>query len=223
MRAQSTNPAPNPPIPRPTHQSHHVPSLNVDRTSAAIGGMDGSGRARKASPYGYPNYYRPMHLDLDLQLPEDTPELAQIPWTQWFQQWLTQLDPLDPDDGLPLHRDRRYELCLRLTTDAEIQTLNHQYRNQDQPTDVLAFAALEVDVPPLEDEAEPLYLGDIVISVETADRQAAEQHHPIAIELAWLATHGLLHLLGWDHPDEAQLIAMLAQQRALLQSAAIIP
>ncbi len=164
-----------------------------------------------------------MHLDLDLQLPEDTPELAQIPWTQWFQQWLTQLDPLDPDDGLPLHIDRRYELCLRLTSDAEIQTLNHQYRSQDKPTDVLAFAALEVAVPPPEDEAEPLYLGDIVISVETADRQAVEQQHSLTTELAWLATHGLLHLLGWDHPDEAQLLTMLAQQRALLQSAAIIP
>jgi probable rRNA maturation factor len=58
--------------------------------------------------------------------------------------------------------------------------------------------------------------------VETAQRQATEQGHGLEIELAWLATHGLLHLLGWDHPDDAQLAAMLAEQRSLLQAAMII-
>jgi probable rRNA maturation factor len=63
----------------------------------------------------------------------------------------------------------------------------------------------------------PLYLGDVVISVDTADRQAQEQGHSLETELAWLATHGLLHLLGWDHPDEESLIGMLNQQKTLLQ------
>ncbi len=63
----------------------------------------------------------------------------------------------------------------------------------------------------------PLYLGDIVISVDTANRQATEQGHPLQTELAWLATHGLLHLLGWDHPDETSLLQMLERQAVLLQ------
>lgn len=68
-------------------------------------------------------------------------------------------------------------------------------------------------------ESEPLELGDIVISLETAARQAAEQGHTLEHELLFLASHGLLHLLGWDHPDEASLTAMLARQEALLQGA----
>ncbi|MBW4573768.1 MAG: rRNA maturation RNase YbeY [Aphanothece sp. CMT-3BRIN-NPC111] len=133
-------------------------------------------------------------------------------WEIWFEQWLETLSPdLPPADA--------YELSLRLTNDAEIQALNAQYRHQNQPTDVLAFAALEVDCPqpPIEFLASlPLYLGDIVISVDTAYRQAQQQGHSLQTELAWLAAHGLLHLLGWDHPDEASLTQMLNQQETLL-------
>lgn len=62
----------------------------------------------------------------------------------------------------------------------------------------------------------PLELGDIVISVETAARQASDHGHDLARELLFLASHGLLHLLGWDHPDEDSLALMLARQEALL-------
>ncbi|WP_448562443.1 rRNA maturation RNase YbeY [Trichothermofontia sp.] len=131
-------------------------------------------------------------------------------WQTWFQQWLALLQPALP---APLG----YELSLRLTDDAEIQQLNATYRQKDQPTDVLAFAALEVDAPAIPDcPEEPLYLGDLVISVATAQRQAQAAGHDLTIELAWLAAHGLLHLLGWDHPDDEQLTAMLTQQAQLL-------
>jgi len=63
---------------------------------------------------------------------------------------------------------------------------------------------------------EPLELGDIVISVETAARQAPEHGNDLGRELLFLASHGLLHLLGWDHPDETSLAAMLQRQQALL-------
>ena len=63
---------------------------------------------------------------------------------------------------------------------------------------------------------EPLYLGDIVISLETAAQQSQQQGHSLTVELAWLAAHGLLHLLGWDHPDAASLALMLEQQKILL-------
>ena len=120
--------------------------------------------------------------------------------------------------GLDLPPAQSYELSLRLTTDAEIQALNAQFRNKDQPTDVLSFAAMEVDFPEIEDDTADLalYLGDIIISVDTAARQAPEHGYALRKELAWLASHGLLHLLGWDHPDEPSLLIMLQQQENFL-------
>lgn len=145
---------------------------------------------------------------------EDIPSsVSTQTWDNWFHQWLEALQStLPPAQG--------YELCLRLTNDVEIQTLNAQYRYKNQPTDVLAFAALEVNSPQIPTDMQssiPVYLGDVVISVETAYRQAQQQGHSLQTELAWLATHGLLHLLGWDHPDEESLREMLNQQEMLLQ------
>ncbi|CEJ43489.1 rRNA maturation RNase YbeY [Umezakia ovalisporum] len=140
----------------------------------------------------------------------DTP-ISPETWQEWFHRWLESLQPhLPPAPS--------YEITLRLTNDAEIQSLNAQYRLQDKPTDVLSFAALEVDCPQSpETLAAPLYLGDIVISINTAQLQAQQQEHSLRTELAWLAAHGLLHLLGWDHPDEEQLMEILQQQVQLLK------
>ena len=119
-----------------------------------------------------------------------------------------------------------YCLGLSLVGDAEIADLNGSWRQQAQPTDVLAFAAQDEGadgLPPLplpaqldDGDGEPLELGDIVISLETAARQAGDHGHSLERELLFLASHGLLHLLGWDHPDEASLAAMLARQEQLL-------
>lgn len=162
----------------------------------------------------------PVQVELSVQdyfVGASTPELHQQisaeTWETWFQVWMENL-------RVDLPPAPSYELSLRLTNDVEIQNFNAQYRNQDKPTDVLAFAALEVNLPcpinigglPL-----PLYLGDIVISYETALRQATQQQHSLSTELAWLAAHGLLHLLGWDHPDADSLNQMLEQQQILLQ------
>ena len=138
--------------------------------------------------------------------------IAAETWEVWFHRWLEILQP--PSEA------SAYELSLRLTDDAEIQELNAQYRHQNRPTDVLAFAALEVACPQIAeiDASSPLYLGDIVISVDTAGRQAQEQGQTLQTELAWLAAHGLLHLLGWDHPDEDSLMQMLDRQVILLHA-----
>jgi probable rRNA maturation factor len=133
-------------------------------------------------------------------------------WEEWFQKWL---DALKTE----LPKAAEYELTLCLSDDQEIQALNAQYREKNQPTDVLAFAALETPFPDqstIFGTQEPLYLGDIIISVETAQQQAQERQISLTQELSWLAVHGLLHLLGWDHPDEASLNKMLAQQETLL-------
>ena len=140
-------------------------------------------------------------------------------WRQWIQIWLEELHSIS---AIP----KAYELSIRLTSDCEMQTLNNQYRHKNQPTDVLAFAALEVEVPQSSEEIsanEPLYLGDIVISVDTARKQARQNHHSLIVELAWLVAHGLLHLLGWDHPDEESLRQMLAQQETLLKLVGLQP
>ncbi|MCP9807438.1 rRNA maturation RNase YbeY [Cyanobium sp. T1B-Tous] len=124
-----------------------------------------------------------------------------------------------------------YSLGLSLVGDAEIAALNADWRGKSGPTDVLAFAAQDDDLDgaaafPLlpQDgsdaeswEGEPLELGDIVMSIETAARQAAEHGHTLVQELLFLASHGLLHLLGWDHPDDASLAAMLARQERLVK------
>nr|WP_202218582.1 rRNA maturation RNase YbeY [Okeania sp. KiyG1] len=137
-------------------------------------------------------------------------------WSYWFKKWLEILQP-------NVSPAQNYELSLRLTGDGEIQILNHQYRYQNKPTDVLAFAALEVNVPTPEviDSDLQLYLGDIVISVETAIRQARQRKHSLTTELAWLAAHGFLHLLGWDHLDEQSWQEMVKQQLFLLNAVGI--
>lgn len=170
-----------------------------------------------------------MQVELDVQncFYESSPEavvnlgdasapLTTTTWESWFDCWLEMLE-----SDLPTASS--YEIGLRLTNDAEIQTLNVQFRQQNKPTDVLSFAALEVDLPQNEEMLAnvPLYLGDIVISVDTAQRQAQQQEHTLATELAWLAAHGLLHLLGWDHPDEDSLMRMLEQQVKLLKAVGI--
>lgn len=134
-----------------------------------------------------------------------------VDWVSWFQTWL---NFLSQTADLP----QDCELSLKLTGDRQIQQYNHQYRALDQPTDVLAFAATETEIilPPM--LTEPLYLGDIIISLDTAMRQAQEQKHSLIVELAWLSSHGLLHLLGWDHPDEESLQQMLGRQQELINS-----
>jgi probable rRNA maturation factor len=153
------------------------------------------------------------HPDFQSTTADGNPAIANITsvqWQSWFETWLQELDPQRSSINA-------YELNLLLTDDAEICSLNATYRQQDKATDVLAFAALEWDVPPLNNANLPVSLGDIVISVETAVQQAIAASHSLKLELIWLAAHGFLHLLGWDHPDRAHLEAMLLQQSQLLQ------
>jgi probable rRNA maturation factor len=156
---------------------------------------------------------------LEVALEADHPDAEVITvseWDDWFTQWGQQVALA----GSPM---AAYELSLKLTSDAEMAALNQQFRNLEQPTDVLSFAALETDFPQIDEllATEPLYLGDIIISLDTAARQAQEAGHSLRWEMAWLAAHGFLHLLGWDHPDEDTLTVMLAKQSELLAAAGL--
>ena len=85
------------------------------------------------------------------------------------------------------------ELSVLLTDDLEIQQLNLQHRQMDKPTDVLSFA-MDESVP---DPAG--ILGDVVISLDTAERQARSRRRPLIEEVRFLLAHGVLHLVGYDH------------------------
>lgn len=98
------------------------------------------------------------------------------------------------------------EISLTFTDNAGIREINREYRGIDKPTDVLSFPMLDFGEDEIDAEFETdeglVMLGDIVISVERARAQAAELGHSLRRELAFLAAHSMLHLLGWDHVDD---------------------
>lgn len=119
-------------------------------------------------------------------------------------------------------------LSLTLVNDRAIRELNRQHRGKDRPTDVLSFPLFDVTTPVQEaahvngaartngaaSEPERM-LGDVVISVETARRQAAEYDASLQAELYRLLIHGLLHVLGHDHHEPGERRAMRAEERRL--------
>ena len=110
---------------------------------------------------------------------------------------------------------KKEEFSLVFTGDEQIQKLNKLYRGKDRPTDVLAFAQREGELS----ELAGALLGDVIISVETARRQALVAKRPLVEELTMLMAHGLLHLLGWDHETAAKDRKMRAETDRLCAAA----
>lgn len=108
------------------------------------------------------------------------------------------------------------EWSLTFVDDEAIRTFNREYRGYDRPTDVLSFSQLEGDEAFPHFEEHPI-LGDVVVALPTARRQAAERGHAFEDELSLLITHGLLHLLGEDHDEPARKARMWARQEAILE------
>ena len=106
------------------------------------------------------------------------------------------------------------EVSILLTDDEYIRILNRDYREIDAPTDVLSFSQVEGE----EIAGDGNLLGDIVISVETAQRQAKEQGHSLEEEMRMLLAHGLLHLLGYDHAEPDDERVMFERQAELLRT-----
>jgi probable rRNA maturation factor len=103
------------------------------------------------------------------------------------------------------------DVSVALVDDAYIRMLNQEYRGVDQPTDVLAFR-----MDPADSAVAESALGDIVISVERARDQARQFKHPLRREVALLAVHGLLHLLGYEDETETGASTMWSKQKELL-------
>jgi probable rRNA maturation factor len=123
------------------------------------------------------------------------------------------------------------EVTLSFVDDEEIHQLNRDYRGIDRPTDVLSFAMQEhtdeeLDIIyDIEEEDVPLpldgMLGDIIISAERAKLQSLEYGHSLERELGFLFVHGFLHLIGYDHQDEASEAIMTKKQEDVLRQAGL--
>jgi probable rRNA maturation factor len=111
------------------------------------------------------------------------------------------------------------ELSLALVNDREIHELNRFFRKRDKPTDVLAFAMREGKGPKVAAPTEAEILGDVVVSIETARRQAASRGRSLESEVQMLIAHGLLHLLGYDHRTDAEARRMGTKTRQLCRAA----
>ncbi|MFD1018795.1 rRNA maturation RNase YbeY [Thalassobacillus hwangdonensis] len=117
-------------------------------------------------------------------------------------------------EGIP----EQSEVSVNFVDNKEIQELNRNYRQKDVPTDVISFAMQEEGEGELEivgDEM-PLILGDIVISVDKAKEQAEDYKHSLEREFGFLALHGFLHLVGYDHIEKDEEEQMFQRQEVIL-------
>lgn len=114
------------------------------------------------------------------------------------------------------------DVYITLTNNEEIHKINKEYRDVDRPTDVLSFPMYERDEiaglkNDTDDEIEKI-LGDIIVSIEKVREQAEEYGHSFERELAYLVTHGMLHLLGYDHMIEEEKTVMRKREEEILET-----
>ncbi|ALM57186.1 rRNA maturation RNase YbeY [Staphylococcus equorum] len=132
-------------------------------------------------------------------------------------EWLTQIDKL-----LTFAKEQEQiasdaELSVTFVDKTEIQEINKMYRDKDKVTDVISFA-LEEDEPEIIGLDMPRVLGDIIICTDVAQEQADSYGHSFERELGFLALHGFLHLLGYDHIDEQDEKEMFGRQDQILNA-----
>ena len=108
------------------------------------------------------------------------------------------------------------EVTIRFTDEAESQSLNHEYRGKDKPTNVLSFP---FEAPP---GIEINLLGDLVICAPVISREAEEQHKDVSNHYAHMTVHGLLHLMGYDHIDDAEAEVMESKEIDILAHLGIV-
>jgi len=114
-----------------------------------------------------------------------------------------------------IEADRPLYLSLLLTNNENIQVINREYRDKDTPTDVISFAYHETEdfnIGPYDT------LGDIIISLERVEEQSSEYNHSFEREFYYVLTHGILHILGYDHIEEEDKKVMREREEAILSS-----
>ncbi|PIE42128.1 MAG: rRNA maturation RNase YbeY [Gammaproteobacteria bacterium] len=145
-------------------------------------------------------------IELDLQLAsedDDVPEPGQ------FEQWVNsalQQGGYAPEQDMPV------ELTIRIVDRAESQQLNHSYRQQDKPTNVLSFPFESPEGIPLQ------LLGDLVICAPIVRSEATEQHKALTAHWAHMVIHGTLHLLGFDHIKDHEATIMESLETRIMES-----
>ncbi len=139
----------------------------------------------------------------------------EIFWQNDLKMWI---NAIRQDLSFQCHKVVRgatsFSMGLKFTDDATISQLNSLWLGKKGKTDVLSFPVIDAAIKlPLDQSIE---LGDIIVSLQTAKSQAKEHEHDLTVELRWLVSHGLLHLLGWEHITQIQLQEMLTCQKYLL-------
>jgi probable rRNA maturation factor len=126
--------------------------------------------------------------------------------------------------------NKGWEVSVTITDNEDIREINNQYRNIDKATDVLSFPMLEfeegyeedgdieVGIEDINPESGGVVLGDIVVSLEKALEQSEEYGHSLERELAFLVVHSTLHLLGYDHIEEADKVIMRKKEEEILKA-----
>ena len=151
-----------------------------------------------------------MHVILDISWEEESIPLGKRePLTAMLNQAIKEAIRLA--DG-----SEEAEVSLMLVDDQRIHALNLEYRGVDRPTDVLSFALQEDTEDEPDSEFEDEMLGDIVISAERARGQAEEYGHSFEREIIYLAVHGTLHLLGYDHEEEKDQQEMRGKEEEVM-------
>lgn len=136
---------------------------------------------------------------LSLQVACQAPNL---PTKAQFKRWVMAVLPPEK---------HTWELCIRLVDHSESQSLNQQYRGKKKPTNVLSFPS---DLPP---ELNVPLLGDLVLCAQVVAEEAQQQGKSLQAHYAHMVVHGCLHLLGYDHQEDAQAEAMEALETQILQ------
>lgn len=119
----------------------------------------------------------------------------------------------------------RTELAITAVTDVAIAALKAEHLGIDEPTDVLSFPIDDLtpgEAPSVEPTGPPLLLGDVVIAPDFIARQASANDVPESDELALMVVHGVLHLMGWDHENDADAEAMESRERAILAGVGVV-
>jgi probable rRNA maturation factor len=149
-----------------------------------------------------------MKLKIDLNVETDVTQEEQeaLRWMEKALHAAAEAEKLPP-----------VELSVTIVDNAAIHALNKKWRQVDRPTDVLSFPLWEPDEEwVMEEGEEAVSLGDLVISIEKAKEQAEEFGHSLKRELGFLAVHGFLHLLGYDHETKEQEEEMFSRQEEIL-------